>query len=176
MEKSNIFNNEVCNSFKSRDDNKTYDYSEKDFIDKFINSNIVKPFKFSENEEVNKFILKFCLENNIIYSNDYNDIVEQYNSNQINQQYNNRINKETADELYNLVESKGKLKCPRHIDFKTINKKDITELLNGFCFCDMNTLNLEELDFDKYYLIFTRLFKNNSLELILDNYGNVELL
>ena len=42
MEKSNIFNNEVYNSFKSRDDNKTYDYSEKDFIDKFINSNIVK--------------------------------------------------------------------------------------------------------------------------------------
>lgn len=176
MEKSNIFNSQLCDSFKSKNNNKTYDYSEKDFIKAFMNSNIVKPFKFSEKEEVNKFILKFCLENNVIYSNDYNDIIKQYNDSKITKQYNNRINNETVDELYDLVESKGKFKCPRHIEAKTINKENITELLKEFYLYDMDMINSKGLNFNAYYLIFTRLFNNHSLELILDDYGNPNLL
>lgn len=176
MEKLNIFNSEVCNSFKSKKDNKTYDYSAKDFIDAFIRSNIVKPFKFSEREEVNKFILKFCLENNITYYDNYNDIVKEYNSDCIMKQYNHRIYNETADELYNLVEFQNKLKCPRHIDSTTINKKDILELFKKYYRYDMNLINPKGLNFNGYYLIFTRLFYTYSLELLVDSYGSRALL
>lgn len=84
--KSNYFNNEnsrvenIKNNMKADTSGipKFSKYKESYLINEFINNNYDKLFKFSEFKVVNKFVCRLCLEKNIIYYNNFDNILKNY--------------------------------------------------------------------------------------------------
>lgn len=75
LEKLNIFNSNENECLElANEEIKTF--TEKDLINYLIESDRIKLYKFSRYTIVNKFILQKCLENRIIYSEDFNFIIK----------------------------------------------------------------------------------------------------
>lgn len=140
MEKLNIFNNNENECLELADEEiKTF--TEKDLINYLIESDRIKLYAFSRYTIVNKFILQKCLENRIVYREDFNFIIKSilgcdYESYDGDKFYLLYLVSKAHKKLSKLGSKKVKINLvsnTKNEDIIGLSKKDITWNPSDYC-------------------------------------------